>query len=177
MKDLKVGDKVWMGCYTSIGASSEGESTIEKVEYRYDEMTGERYKVYKVGSDWYNQAGCSLNKESMFYIEEMHIPSNPIPKKRVIDTDTAEIYANFDMTAVNQLLSDMNKEFTPKTKISKRYGKKLTAEEKKEAKKIVKMKKELIQKYIGRGHDLERAETMAMRILYIAGFSGPTFKD
>jgi len=178
MKDLKVGDKVWMGCYTSMGASSEGESTIEEVDYRYDEKTGSKYKVYKVGSDWFNEAGCCLNKDSMFYIEEMCPPSKPIYKKRIIDDKTAEIYSNYNPKAVNTILTDLQKEFKPKRKISKRYNKKsLTAEEKKVSRKTAKMKKELIQKYLDRGHDKEQAETMAMRILYIAGFSGPTFKD
>lgn len=117
MKDLKVGDKVWMGCYTSIGASSEGESTIEEVEHRYYEKTGVKYKVYKVGSHWFNQTGGCISENSMFYIEEMHTPSDPIPKKRIIDADTAKIYANFDMTAVKEILSGMGKEIKSKNEV------------------------------------------------------------
>jgi hypothetical protein len=38
------------------------------------------------------------------------------------------------------------------------------------------LKNELIQKYIDKGYTKEQAETTAMRIMYIEGFSGPTFK-
>lgn len=186
MKDLKVGDKVWMGCYTSIGASSEGECTIEAVDYRYNQKTGEKYKVYKVGSSWYNEAGGDIEGGSMYYIEEMHTPSKPVPKKRVIDKETAEIYDNFDKKETENILdgifedliNDLVKKFEPRKGLAERYGtNSLTAEDNKEIKKAVKMKESLVQKYLNRGYSQEQAEAMAMAVMYIAGFSGPTFKN
>lgn len=72
----------------------------------------------------------------------------------------------------------MNNEFAPRRNISERYGtKSLTDRDIELAKESIIIKKELIQKYIDKGYTEEQAETTAMRIMYIPGFSGPTFKD
>lgn len=72
----------------------------------------------------------------------------------------------------------MSNEFAPRRNISERYGtKSLTDRDIELAKESIIIKKELIQKYIGKGYTEEQAETTAMRIMYIPGFSGPTFKD
>jgi hypothetical protein len=41
----------------------------------------------------------------------------------------------------------------------------------------LKIKKDLIQKYLDKGYTQEQAETTAFRILYIPSFGGGTFKD
>jgi len=41
----------------------------------------------------------------------------------------------------------------------------------------IKIKNDLIQKYLDKGYSQEQAETTAMRIMYIPGFSGPTFNN
>lgn len=72
----------------------------------------------------------------------------------------------------------MNNEFTPRRNLSERYGKNsFTDEELKSAEECIRIEKELIQKYLDKGYTQEQAETTALRIMYIPGFSGPTFKD
>jgi len=72
----------------------------------------------------------------------------------------------------------MNNEFAPKKSILKRYGSQsLTDEDKKHLNELSETKKDLIQKYLGKGYTQEQAEITVMRIMYIPGFSGPTFKD
>jgi hypothetical protein len=71
----------------------------------------------------------------------------------------------------------MNKEFKPKKSLSKRYAESITDEDRKIVKQRIKMKEELIQKYLDKGMAREQAETTAMRVMYIPGFAGPTFKD
>jgi hypothetical protein len=69
--ELKIGDLVWKDGYTSMAQQIFGQYPIEKVEYRYDEKTGEKYPIYLVGNEWYDgrDGGCHSNKESMYYIE------------------------------------------------------------------------------------------------------------
>jgi len=72
----------------------------------------------------------------------------------------------------------MNNEFEPIRNLSERYGKDSFAEEElKLAEECIRIKKELIQKYLDKGYTQEQAKTTALRIMYIPGFSGPTFKD
>ena len=72
----------------------------------------------------------------------------------------------------------MNNEFTPRRNLSKRYSKNsFTHEELELAEECIKIEKELIQKYLDKGYTQEQAETTALRIMYIPGFSGLTFKD
>lgn len=67
----KVGDKVYIDGYTSMAQQNSGEDTIKKIESRFDEKTGEKFDIYKVGGDWYDSrnGGCYSNKNSMYYIE------------------------------------------------------------------------------------------------------------
>lgn len=72
MTEKKVGDIVWLDGYTSFAQqNSQEELPIEAVEHRFDEMTGERYPIYKVGGNWFDgrNGSCYLNKNSMYYIE------------------------------------------------------------------------------------------------------------
>lgn len=79
----------------------------------------------------------------------------------------------------------MNTEFTPKLNLAERYSiesmakiEGLSIEEfTSRINEEIKIKNNLIKKYIDKGYTQEQAETTAFRILYIPGFSGPTFKD
>jgi len=68
--------------------------------------------------------------------------------------------------------------FEPRKKLSERYdSKNFTDEQVKHANELTEAKNNLIKKYIEKGYTKDEAEITAMRILYIPGFSGPTFKD
>ena len=76
MKNIKsVGDEVYLDSYTSMGQSSLAQgvypNTIEKVEFRYDEYTGEKFPVYLVLDAWYDgrNGNCYSNKNSIYYLE------------------------------------------------------------------------------------------------------------
>jgi hypothetical protein len=68
---VKVGDKVYVDGYTSMAQQNSGEDTIKEIGVRYDEVTGEKFDIYKVGGSWYDSrdGGCHSNKNSMYYIE------------------------------------------------------------------------------------------------------------
>ena len=71
-KTKKVGDKVYIECYTSMGQSSTGYYEIKEVDYKFDSDTGEKFPVYRVEEkDWFDgRDGSSYNnKESMYYID------------------------------------------------------------------------------------------------------------
>lgn len=69
----KVGDKVYIDGYTSMAQQNSGEDTIKKIESRFDEITGEKFDIYKVSGEWYDSrdGSCYSNKKSMYYIEMM----------------------------------------------------------------------------------------------------------
>jgi hypothetical protein len=74
MEIRKVGDVVNMDSYTTIGQTAlaySNETLIEKVDFRFDEKTGEKYPIYEVSGDWYDgrDGTCYSNKDSMYYIE------------------------------------------------------------------------------------------------------------
>ena len=72
----------------------------------------------------------------------------------------------------------MNKEFQPRKKLAERYSKSsFSPEEIENAKDVIKLKNELIQKYLDKGYTQEQSEVITYRVMYIPGFSGPTFKD
>jgi hypothetical protein len=68
---VKIGDKVYVDGYTSMAQQNSGEYTIEDIGIRYDEVTGEKFNIYKVSGDWYDSrdGNCWSNKNSMYYIE------------------------------------------------------------------------------------------------------------
>lgn len=70
---VKVGDKVYIDGYTSMAQQNSGEDTIKKIESRFDEITGEKFDIYKVSGEWYDSrdGSCYSNKKSMYYIEMM----------------------------------------------------------------------------------------------------------
>ena len=72
----------------------------------------------------------------------------------------------------------MNNEFEPRKGLSERYSKNsFSTEETENAKDAIKLKDELIQKYLDKGYTQEQSEVITYRVMYIPGFSGPTFVD
>jgi hypothetical protein len=70
LKDLTIGDTVYIGSYSSLGASSEGDEKIKDILVKYDENTGEKYNVI-VCSDFMKfdaRSGDGING-IMYYIE------------------------------------------------------------------------------------------------------------
>ena len=68
----KVGDLVWLDGYNSFAQqNSQEEFEIEAVESRFDEISGEKFPIYKVNDAWYDgrDGSCYSNKNSMYYIE------------------------------------------------------------------------------------------------------------
>lgn len=80
---------------------------------------------------------------------------------------------------------DSERPFKPKKSISSRYSIENMAKEaglsvdefKKSVVEHTNMKNEMINKYVDKGYTLEQATTTVMRILYLPGFSGPTFRE
>jgi len=78
---------------------------------------------------------------------------------------------------------DSERPFEPKKSISSRYSIENLAKEagqtveefKKSVQEHTDMKNEMIHKYLDKGYTLEQATRTVMRILYLPGFSGPTF--
>jgi len=71
LKDIKVGDEVYVGCYTSMGASSEGNQTVTDVKVKFDEDTGEPYNVIYLGEHKFDtRNGGAINAPTMYYISE-----------------------------------------------------------------------------------------------------------
>ena len=76
-------------------------------------------------------------------------------------------------------------EFAPRKSLSERYSLENMAKQRElsvqafkvEIDKQLKVRQDMIDEQISKGLTQEQAETHVMRCLYIAGFSGPTFKD
>ena len=70
LDNIKVGDNVYRECYTSMGASSNGDSEVTAIITKYDEDTGEPYKVICCGDHWFDgRTGDAMNEPTMFYIK------------------------------------------------------------------------------------------------------------
>ena len=70
--DKKVGDLVWLDGYTGMAQqNSQEEYEIEKVDYKFDADTGEKFPIYFVRGNWYDgrDGGAYNNDNSMYYIE------------------------------------------------------------------------------------------------------------
>lgn len=75
-------------------------------------------------------------------------------------------------------MNESSNEFEPRKGIAERYSKNsFSPEEIENAKDAIKLKDDLIQKYLDKGYTQEQAEATAYRTMYIPCFSGPTFKD
>lgn len=72
LKDKNVGDTVYLDGYTSMAQQNSGKREITSVEYRYDSISGERFKIIQINDgDWYDtrDGGCYSNQNSMYYVE------------------------------------------------------------------------------------------------------------
>lgn len=67
MIKAKVGDKVHIMCYTSMGDDSE--DTVTKITKKYDENTGKPYKVIWCGKHAFDSRdGSAITVPYMYYI-------------------------------------------------------------------------------------------------------------
>jgi hypothetical protein len=67
-----VGDLVWMDGYTSFTQqNAQEEYPIEKIDYKFDKDTGEKFPIYFVNERWFDarDGGEYDNEKSMYYIE------------------------------------------------------------------------------------------------------------
>jgi hypothetical protein len=70
--EKKIGDTVWLDGYTSFAQqNSQEECEIEKIDYKFDKDTGEKFAIYFVADRWFDSrdGGEYDNPESMYYIE------------------------------------------------------------------------------------------------------------
>lgn len=68
----QVGDKVLLDGYTSMAQQNAEIVTIKKVDWRFDEKTGEKFPIYHIGDgEWYDgrNGGCYSKKQSMYYLD------------------------------------------------------------------------------------------------------------
>ena len=69
--NIKVGDEVYVECYTSMGASSEGNQTVTELKTKYDEDTGKPYNVICLGKHKFDgRDGGAMNSPTMYFIAE-----------------------------------------------------------------------------------------------------------
>ena len=70
LNEVNIGDKVYIDGYTSMAQQNFGVRDVIDIKYKYDEGTGERYKVIVINAgEFDSRTGESLNKNSMYYIE------------------------------------------------------------------------------------------------------------
>jgi len=70
LNEVNIGDKVYIDGYTSMAQQNFGVRDVIDIKYKYDEDTGERYKVIVINAgEFDSRTGESLNKNSMYYIE------------------------------------------------------------------------------------------------------------
>lgn len=75
LKDLEKGDKVYKDGYTSMAQQNAGTHIVVGVKTKYDEDTGEPYKIVKLEDDeWFDtrDGGCYSNHYYMYYIEPIN---------------------------------------------------------------------------------------------------------
>lgn len=67
----KIGDNVYMDCFSSMGSSSCGNIEITDIVTKYDPDTGKSFNVIITGEDaWDSRNGMSYtNSNCMYYIE------------------------------------------------------------------------------------------------------------
>ncbi len=70
MIKAKVGDKVNVECYTSIG--TDEEEKVTKITKKYDEDTGKPYEVIWCGKHAFDSRdGEAINPPTMYYISSV----------------------------------------------------------------------------------------------------------
>jgi hypothetical protein len=67
LKNIKVGDKVAVECYTSMGTG--GTDKVTRIKTKYNEDTGKPYKVICCGKHEFSaKTGDALTPPTMYYI-------------------------------------------------------------------------------------------------------------
>jgi len=69
--EKNIGDLVWLDGYTSLAQQNSQEFEIKQKEYRFDEISGEKFPIYFVNDRWFDgRDGGGYNDEKcMYYIE------------------------------------------------------------------------------------------------------------
>jgi hypothetical protein len=69
--EKKIGDLVWLDGYTSSAQQNSRQYKIEKIDYKFDKDTGDRFAIYFVADRWFDSrdGGEYDNDKSMYYIE------------------------------------------------------------------------------------------------------------
>jgi hypothetical protein len=73
LNERNIGDVVYKDGYTSMAQNNFGKVTITNIDYRFDEVTGDKFKIIQIDNgEWYDSRSgdCYSNKKSMYYIEE-----------------------------------------------------------------------------------------------------------
>ena len=69
--NIKVGDAVYVECYTSMGESSEGDETVTELQTKFDEDTDDAYTVICIGDHKFDgRNGGAINAPTMYFIAE-----------------------------------------------------------------------------------------------------------
>lgn len=73
MKDnYKIGDEVYLECYSSFGADATGRYPIKGIRTKYDPDTGKPHLEYKVDDNWYNSTdGSAATGPTAYYLEDI----------------------------------------------------------------------------------------------------------
>ena len=66
--NCEIGDEVYVDCLSSMGASSCGMEEVSNISFKYDEDTGEKYKIIHCGESTYDSRTGSDRKYGMFYL-------------------------------------------------------------------------------------------------------------
>ena len=68
--EKNIGDLVWLDGYTSLAQQNSQEFEIKQKEYRFDEISGEKFPIYFVNDRWFDgRDGGGYNDEKcMYYI-------------------------------------------------------------------------------------------------------------
>lgn len=73
LDNIKIGDKVAVECYTSMGTSMI--ETVTRIKTKYNEHTGKGYKVICCGSHEFSaKTGDALTPPTMYYISHKVVP-------------------------------------------------------------------------------------------------------
>lgn len=69
--ERNIGDLVWIDGHTSFAQQNSQEFEIKQKEYRFDEISGEKFPIYFVNDRWFDgrDGGGYNDKKCMYYIE------------------------------------------------------------------------------------------------------------
>ena len=96
-RKIKVGDVLYISCFTSMGASSEGDRVVTDVKVKYDENNGEPYDVICFDDhEFHGITGKALTNPSMYYID-----THPLPEGESENELTKQIKAIKERMKIN----------------------------------------------------------------------------